>query len=157
MARRSAAYRRAAQQLSPADMPLVLLEVSHALLAQPLRFVNDNQDIVSNGNNYLAGEFQFVWPDDQDQQAPAAQLSISNIGDGIGAFFERSHGGIGTRITALQIMRSNPDFIEDRITIDLRNIEVDMTAVSGKLSYARILDQPGTAYTFRPQTAPGIF
>jgi len=157
VSRRSPAYRRAAQQLSPADRPLVLLEVSHALLAQPLRYVNDNEDIVSNGNNYVAGEFQFVWPDDQDQQAPAAQLSIGNLGGGLGEFFERARGGIGTRVTALQIMRSNPDFIEDRLTLDLRNIEVNMTAVSGQLSYARILDQPGTAYTFRPETAPGIF
>jgi len=157
VSRRSATFRRAAQQVSSADRPMVLLELSHALLAQPLRFVNDNQDIVSNGNNYRAGEFQFVWPDDQDQQAPSAQLSIGNIGGGLGAFFERSRGSIGTRVTALQIMRSNPDFIEDQLTLDLRNIQVTMTAVSGKLSFARILDQAGTAYTFRPETAPGIF
>ncbi|HDR9585263.1 TPA: DUF1833 family protein [Burkholderia stabilis] len=138
-------------------MPLILLELSHALLGEPLRFVNDNRDIVSNGRRYIACAFQFVWPDDQDQQAPAAQLSISNIGGGLGAFFERTHGGKGTRITARQIMRSNPDFVEDELRLDLRNIEVTMQAVTGQLGYTRILDIPGTAYTYRPETAPGIF
>ncbi|WP_186265069.1 DUF1833 family protein [Burkholderia gladioli] len=157
MPQKSAAFRRSAQQLAPSDRPLILLELSHALLAVPLQFVNDNQDVTSNGRRYVACDFQFVWPDDQDQQAPAAQLSIGNLRGGLGAFFERTHGGTGTRIVARQVMRSNPDFIEDELRLDLRNIEVTMTTVSGQLSYANILDKPGTAYTFRPETAPGIF
>lgn len=157
MARRSPAFRRAAQQLAPADRPVILLELSHALLAEPQRFVNDNQDIVSNGERYTACDFQFVWPDDQDQQAPAAQLSIGNLRGGLGAFFERTHGGMGARIVARQVMLSQPNFIEDELRLDLRNIEVTMTTVTGQLSYANILDKPGTAYTFRPETAPGIF
>lgn len=138
-------------------MPLVLLEIAHALLAEPLRYVNDNQDVVSNGHNYVACAFQFVWPDDQDQQTPVSQLSIGNLGGGLGAFFERTHGGKGTRVIARQIMRSDPNFIEDELRLDLRNIQVTTAAVSGQLGYARILDMPGTAYTYRPETAPGIF
>lgn len=157
MSRRSSAYRRAAQQLAPADMPLILLELSHALLAEPLRYVGDVQDIVSNGKHFVACEFQFVWPDDQDQQAPSAQLSIGNRGGAIGAFFERTRGGSGARLTVRQIMRSQPDFIEDELRVDLRNIEVTMASATGHLSYANILDKPGTAYVFRPETSPGIF
>lgn len=54
-------------------------------------------------------------------------------------------------------MRSDPNFIEDELRLDLRNIQVTTAAVSGQLGYARILDMPGTAYTYRPETAPGIF
>lgn len=157
MTRKSPRYRRAAQQLAPQERPLVLLELSHALLPEPMRFVNDNQDVVSRGHLYTATGFDFVWPDDQDGRTPAAALTIGNLSGGVGAFFERNHGGRGAVITALQIMRSAPDFVEDELTLDLRNIEVTTRAVSGQLGYDDVLNKAAVAYTYRPETAPGLF
>ncbi|MDR2155897.1 MAG: DUF1833 domain-containing protein [Burkholderiaceae bacterium] len=156
-ARKSPNFRRAAQQLAPADRPLILLELSHALLPEPMRFVGDNQDIVSRGHLYHATSFEFGWPDDQDGRTPAATLSIGNISGGVGAFFEQTHGGRGAVITAIQIMRSAPDFVEDELVLDLRNIEVTTLAVSGALGYDDILNKPAVSYTYRPETAPGLF
>lgn len=157
MTRKSSRYRRAAQQLAPQERPLVLLELSHALLPEPMRFVNDNQDVVSRGHLYTATGFEFTWPDDQDGRTPAASLVIGNLSGGVGAFFERTHGGRGAVITALQIMRSAPDFVEDELTLDLRNIEVATRAVSGQLGYDDVLNKAAVAYTYRPETAPGLF
>lgn len=154
---RSSRYRRAAQVLSPTERPLVLLELQHALLPEPMRFVNDNEDVVSNGANYVAAGFDFTWPDDQDKQTPAASLSIANGGGGVGAFFERTHGGRGAVVRVLQIMRSAPDFVEDDLLLDLHDIEVSSQAVTGRLGYEDVLNKMGTAYTYRPETSPGIF
>jgi hypothetical protein len=156
-ARKSSRFRRAAQALSANDRPLILIELSHALLPEPMRFVADNQDIVSRGRLYIATSFEFTWPDDQDGRTPAATLSIGNIGGGVGAFFERTHGGRGAVITAIQIMRGAPDFIEDELVLDLHNIEVNVKAVSGKLGYDDVLNKPAISYTYRPETAPGLF
>ncbi|WP_343590114.1 DUF1833 family protein [Paracidovorax wautersii] len=156
MARKSARFRRAAQQLSPDERPLVLLELQHALLPEPMRFVNDNADLLSNGHNYEATGFSFTWPDDQDKQTPAAQLAIAN-GGGVGAFFERTHGGRGTTIRVLQVMRSAPDFVEDDLVLDLHNIEVTTANVAGQLGYDDVLNKAAVAYTYRPETTPGIF
>ncbi len=156
-ARKSSRYRRAAQQLAPAERPLVLLELAHALLPEPMCFVNDNRDVLSRGRLYLSSKFEFTWPDDQEGRTPAAALSIGNISGGVGAFFERTHGGRGAVITALQIMRSAPDFIEDELTLDLRNVEVTTKAVTGQLGYDDILNKVAVAYTYRPETAPGLF
>lgn len=155
--RKSSRYRRAAQQLAPAERPLVLLELTHALLPEPMRFVNDNQDVLSRGQLYVATHFEFTWPDDQEGRTPAASLTIGNLSGGVGAFFERTHGGRGAVITALQIMRSLPDFIEDELTLDLRNIEVTTKAVSGQLGYDDILNKAAVAYTYGPETSPGLF
>jgi len=156
-ARKSQRFRKSAQQLSPGDRPLILLELSHALLPEPMRFVGDNADIVSRGYLYHATTFEFGWPDDQDGRTPAAMLSIGNISGGVGAFFEQTHGGRGAVVTAIQIMRSVPDFIEDELVLDLRNIEVTMQSVSGALGYDDVLNTPAVGYTYRPETAPGLF
>lgn len=154
---KSARFRQAAQAVSAAELPLVLIEISHALLAEPMRLVNDVQDVVSNGQNYVATSFNFVWPDDMDKQTPRAQLSIANTRGDVGVFFERTHGGRGALLTVLQIMRSMPDFVEDRLVLDLKNVQVTTQTVSGQLGYDDVLNRPGTPATYRPESAPGLF
>lgn len=156
-AAKSARFRQAAQAVSASELPLVLIEVAHVLLATPMRYVNDVQDVLSNGNNYLATTFSFVWPDDQDKQTPRAQLQLANARGDVGAFFERTHGGRGAVLTVLQIMRSVPDFIEDKLVLDLKNVEVTTQTVAGQLGYDDVLNQPGTPCTYRPESAPGLF
>lgn len=154
---KSARFRQAAQAVSADEYPIILLEVSHALLAEPMRFVNDVQDVVSNGHNYVATKVQFTWPDDQEKQTPRGQVTFGNGRGDISAFLERTGGGRGAMVTALQIMRSNPDFIEDRFVLDLKNLQANMATVSGQLGYDDVLNKAGTPYTYRPETSPGIF
>lgn len=154
---KSPRFRQAAQAVSAAELPLVLIEISHVLLAEPMRFVNDVQDVLSNGQNYVATSFSFVWPDDQDKQTPHAKLSIANVRGDVGAFFERTHGGRGSVLTVLQIMRSVPDYVEDRLVLDLKNLEVNTQTVSGQLGYDDVLNRPGTPCIYRPESAPGLF
>lgn len=155
--RKSTRYIQNAQALSAPEMPLLLLKITHALLAAPLCFVNDNQDVVSNGINYVAARFSWNWPDDHDKQTPRATISIGNVSREISPFFERTHGARGAQITMLQILRSNPDFIEEEITLDLNNVVATPLTVSGQLGFDDILNKAGTPYTFRPETAPSLF
>lgn len=154
---KSARFRQVAQQLSASEWPLILVEIRHALLAEPMRFVNDNQDLVSNGHNYVATSFELIWPDDMDKQTPRAQLRVANTRGDVGAFFERTHGGRGALITVLQVMRSEPDFIEDSYDLDLSNFSITTMMASGQLGYDDVLNRPGTPQTYRPESAPGLF
>lgn len=129
----------------------------HALLAEPVRLVNDTQDLFSRGHNYSRASFAWVPPDDKDRQTPRAQLRMSNLGSDIGDFFERTNGGKGTTFKVLQVMRSAPDFIEDELIVDVSDVEVSTAEVTGQLGYDDVLNKAGTAYTYRPETAPGIF
>lgn len=154
---KSPRFRRAAAALSSAELPLIILTVEHALLAEPIRLVNDTQDVVSNGHNFRQCAFAFVWPDDEERQSPRAQLVIGNNHGDVGAFFERSHGGRGAVATVGHIMRSAPDFLEDELVLDLSGVEVSTTEVSGRLGYDDVLNKAGTPITYRPDTAPGLF
>lgn len=143
--------------MSAAERPLILIALHHALLSQPLCYVNDNQDVLSNGVNYIAGAFGFDWPDDKEAETPRARLQFSNVRGDLGVFFERTQGGRGATLHVLQIMRSAPDFVEDDLWLDLSNVEVATALVNAELSYDELLGKPGTPYTYRPETAPGLF
>jgi hypothetical protein len=154
---KSTRFRRAANALSATETPILLIAITHALSAAPLRVVNDVQDVLSNGNNFVACRFNLVWPDDQDKTTPRATLSIDNVHREVGAFFERTHGGRGAVVTVMQIMRSEPDFIEEQLMLDISGITVTTKSVGGQLGYDDVLNRAGTAYTYRPETAPGLF
>ena len=154
---KSARFRRIGAALSADELPLVLIQIDHPLLAEPMRYVNDTQDVVSNGENYRCTSFQFVWPDDEERQSPRAQLVMGNERGDVGAFFERAHGGRGAVVTVRQILRSNPDFLEDELILDIGSIEASAASVSGRLGYDDVLNKAGSPATFRPNTAPGLF
>ncbi|MBN9477365.1 MAG: hypothetical protein ABS43_03555 [Bordetella sp. SCN 67-23] len=154
---KSTRFTENALALAADEVPIFLLEISHALAEAPLRFVADAQDIVSNGQNYVSCGFSIKLPSDQDRTTPRAQLAIDTLGGDISAFLERTHGGRGAVLTLRQILRSVPDFIEDDITLDMRNVVVASPTVTADLGYDDVLNQPGTPYTFRPETAAGLF
>lgn len=70
---------RSFQDPENVDVWLVLLDISHASMAAPLRIVNNNEDITSNGNVYTAFPFELVLMTDDPEQLPEVQLTIDNV------------------------------------------------------------------------------
>lgn len=141
-----------------ADEPfLVLLEITHADLAVPVRVVNDVQAITSNGAEFIGCPFDITLPDDVSGQMPQATLSIDNIGRDLTEWLEYSRGGQGARCRIMQVMRSDPDLIEFDMTLDLTNMVISNTKVTGILGFENILNRAGTIPTFTPKTAPGLW
>lgn len=142
---------------SAADIMLVLLEIRHPLLAVPVRVVNDMQNIVVAGNEFIACAFNITLPDDSDNQLPEAQLEIDNIGRELTQWLEQSGGGAGATCRIMQVMRATPDLIEFDITMDLTGLAMDQSTVSGKLCFTDLLNQPAVTVYYRPETAPALF
>src|SRR5690606_1992116 len=85
-----------------ADEPILeLVEITHPDLAVPARFVNDNANIVVEGNTYFATSFRITRPDDVDQQTPQARLAVDNIGRELTQWLEVSNGGKGAKCRLL--------------------------------------------------------
>ena len=147
---------------SAAELPRVLLEITHSALTVPIRVVNDNQDLVSNGDTFIALGFDIVLPDETDRQLPRATIEVDNVGKGpdgnsLADWLEQSTGGQGAQIRIMQVLRSAPDTIEWDITLDLSNVRLKFLKVTGDLGFEDILNRPGIPLTFRPETAPGLF
>lgn len=140
-----------------ADPPLLLLEITHAGLPDPVRVVGDTQDITSGGHLYVAMGFRLRLPDDVQGQQPRAELAVDNIGRELMQWIESSAGGRNARVRMMQVLRSTPDNVEWEISMQLSNIRATAAEVSGELGFPRLLDVPAVQVRADPQTMPGIF
>lgn len=153
----SSAYKSTLASVSAAEAPLVLLEINHAALSQPVRVVNDTLDLVSNGYTFVAAPFRCALPSDMENQLPKARLAVDNVGRDLMYWIETSGGGQGSTVRFMQVMRSRPNQIEWEITMDLFNVEVTMAEVTAELGFQNVFVLPATHLTYRPDNSPGIF
>lgn len=153
----SDAFKANINAVAETEAPLVLLEITHPGLAEPVRVVNDNQDIVSRGFRFVALAFQIVLPDDLEEGLPKATLAVDNVGRELTQWIEESRGGAGATVRIMQVLRSQPDVIEWDVTLDLSNVRMDAATVQGTLSYEDLLNRPAVTLFYRPETAPGVF
>jgi hypothetical protein len=138
------------------ELPLVLLEINHSVLSEPIRVVNDQLEITSNGNLYVAYPFAISLPDDAER-LPKATLTIDNIGRELTTWLEASGGGRGATCTIRLVMRAAPDVIEYEITMELTNLAIDWQKVTGQLGFEDLLNRPAVQLQIRQDTAPGLF
>ena len=153
----SATLKEKINSTSASETPLLLLEIDHPDLPAPVRVVNDNQDLVHQGNTYTAMAFRASLPEDLEEGMPRARLAIDNVGKELVAWLEASGGGQGATVRMIQVLRSTPDIIEWEVTMDLTNLSMTALEVSGVLSFDDLLNRPGVTLTYRPETAPGLF
>ncbi len=153
----SAQFKSTLNSVSATESPLVLLEITHPALSQAVRVVNDNLDLTSNGNLFIAAPFECVLPDDMENQLPKAKLAIDNIGRDLVYWLETSGGGEGAKVRFMQVMRSRPNSIEWETTMNLSNVQITMTKVTADLGFENIFSKPAVRIQYRPDNSAGMF
>ena len=153
----SDAMKEELHRTSGTEPVLLAIEITHDDLTTPVRVVNDTQDLLSNGNTFMAVPFGFVLPDNLEQGNSSARLEIDNVGRELVQWLELSSGGSGARVTMMQLLRSAPDVVEWSVTMDLTSISMDSQKVSATLGFKNLLDMPAVAITYTPAVAPGLF
>ena len=134
----------------------IILELDHADLSSPIRVVNNDVDIVSNGDTYSAFPFQVTLPDEREDRPPTVRLVIGNVDLQI--------------VTALLSITSAPtvdlsvvtsndyDTLEvGPLSFNLKDVSYDSIVVEGNLVFEPILDEPFPANRFIPSSFPGLF
>ena len=139
-----------------ADDPfLVLLTISHATLADPIRIARNRQAVVSNGNTFLAYPFEISLPTDVDDSAQA-RITVANITRRIGQALERLVEPPDVLIEL--VLASTPDTIErswDQFSLtDVTWDAMVMTATVQQLAY---WDEPWPRKRVTPRGFPGLF
>lgn len=136
-------------------LPLVLLEISHPDLADPIRIVNDKANITSNGDEYIGYPFQIYLPDSNEDSPPRAKIRVDNVSREIGQSIRQ----ISTPPSvSLKVIRPDtPDIIEFQYSgMKLRHVPYDALTIEGDLEFEDLTKEPFPGYTFSPANYHGI-
>ena len=152
----TSAFTQSAFASDATDIWLVLLTIDHDDLSQPIYVVNNNENITSNGVQYIAFPFEITLPDNRDGAPPRAQLAIDNVSREIGEAIRSISSAASVKI---QIIRAAaPDTVEiEWPYFSLRNVKWDFTKVTGDLTFEDFISEPYPAGKFVPAYFPGLF
>jgi len=143
------------EEISSVFLHLVKIEAEGF---EDLYFVDNNEKIISNGNEYLPCAFKITLPEQNDDgSAKPCQIEIDNVDRRIAeAVAETINKPVVLTISI--VMAHNPDIIETGpFVFSLRNVNINKERVSADLYDFYIYDRnlPGLRYT--PQNFPGLF
>ncbi len=151
----SAACKAALYAPNTGDLPLCLLTLDHDDWAQPVRLVNDRQDLVSNGDTYTARAFSVQLPADKDGP-PRAVLVVDNVDRALVAAMRT----ITTPPTVSigLVLRSAPNTIERTWpNLRIRSAQIHATALEVELGPNAVFDEGYPGLDFTPLAFPAGF
>ena len=136
---------------------LALLEITHPFLSVPVRLVNDNEDFLFNGDNFLAMPFKIKRQDDVQGELPKVILSISNIGRTLVRWVDSSGGGKGATVSVIISRRSTPTVTEERLNLSIQSVSITTELVSFNMIVQNNLVKRSMLYLYDINRAPGLF
>lgn len=135
---------------------LLLLTITAVGLTEPIRVVNDRQDVTSRGNLHVAYPFECDLPGDSGETVQRVTLRIDNVDRGIISAIRAVREP--PAVTLEVIRRAAPDTVEaGPFVMSLVEARADAFAVEGELVYEDVLNAPFPAHTYNPADYPGLF
>lgn len=136
----------------------ILIEISHASLATPLRFVNNNADLVYQGNAYIAFPFRFDPPDETEDGIANARLTICNVDRVIGETIRNLSSRPTVRAVAAFYYTEGTFEFEPIASWEfaIANVIYNKSTVSGTLIYEDRLSVNVPVLHFTPFLFPGV-
>jgi len=152
----SNAFKIACLEQNTDEVFLWLLTIEHAASETIFRLVNNLDDVVSNGNTYMAFPFQFILPEDDGETLPTIQINVDNVNLELIDMI-RTYGN-GISITSEIILASNPNNIEYSIDgLSLIDATYNSRSIILTAQIQDLLNQRFPADDFLPRTFPGMF
>jgi len=122
-----------------------------------LRFVDNNQNITSRGNEYIAAGFTLILPEQTDNAPSPCRLAIDNTDLLIFQTIKQAAGREVT-VTVCVVMADTPDVHErGPLKYRLRNVRATKETIEGEVHDFYLSDRkfPRDAYT--PRDFEGLF
>ena len=151
----SAAAKAAAYAQQTKEVFLLLVQVDHSALPDPIRVACNTQDVEHGGETFVGTYFKMTMPDESDE-VPRAQVVLDNVDRKI-VDAVRAVGSPPT-VTMTVVLASSPDVVEfGPFPLLLVEATYDAGLVQGSLIYDDILNEPYPPEKFVPALYPGLF
>lgn len=152
----SATFRAAVNAQETGEVFIVLVEIDHADMADPVRLSSDAVDTTSNGAVYTAYPFDITLPDDPEEGITRARITIDNIHrEQIN--WIRNLASSPT-LTISIVLASDPDTVEAQYgNFELTNVQYDALTITGDLGITSFMGEPYPGDSFLPSKFPGLF
>ena len=152
----STAALNAAMAQETGEAYLVLLTVSHADLAAPIRASSDGVDTISRGETFTAFPFDITLPEDSETGPPRAQITIDNVSREIVTAVRLISSPADILIEI--VLGSAPDTVEVSFEgFEVRNVGWTALTVTADLTVESWIGEPYPHQRFTPAGFPGLF
>ena len=144
----SAYAKREINQINSGNVYLDLLTISHPDLTEDIRIVNNNENVTSNGLEYLAFNFRANLPTEDPDSTPSVTLSVDNVDRAITDSLMSISSPASIKLQV--VLSDTPDEVEiEKTNLLLRMASYDALEVTGTITSDDILSQafPAQAYT----------
>jgi len=145
------------QRVTDTSGTLLFLSITAPSLPAPLRIVNDTQDWVSQGVEYLGVPFSFKLPEDTRGQSPRAQLVLDNVGRGISEDLEALAPNELMMARLMVSDRAQPSIYEKDYYLPVTKVTVAGATASAQCGVDFLMRQQAVRLRANPFTLPGIF
>lgn len=143
-------------RLNATEALLVLLEIDHPFVSEPIRLVNDSQDFLFDGHNYIAMPFSVNRHSDVQGELPKTTLNIPNVGRSLVKWIDSSGGGRNASISVILARRSSV-MEEERINFGIGSVTINNEMVTFSLIIQNNLVKRSMRYVFDTKRAMGLF
>ena len=122
-----------------------------------LRFVDNNQNVTSRGNEFYAAGFSIILPEQTDNAPRPCRLAIDNTDL---AIFQTIKQAVGqaVHVTVCVIMADTPDVYErGPLKYLLRNVRATKETIEGEVYDFYLIDRKFPKDTYTPEDFEGLF
>lgn len=150
------AVRRELYTEDGSEAVLYLITLEHEDWPDPIRLVDNNEDLVVNGETFIGWPMSVRLPDELDDQDRSISIQVSAVKRDI--LQELRKLSSPPRAFLELILSGDPDTTRvGPFAMDLDDIGFDSMSISGDLIFADLVNDTYPKQTFTPQNSPGLF
>ncbi len=138
------------------DCFLILLTITHPSLPTPIRFVNNVENITSNGDEYEAFPFKITLPMDDGESAREVAVEFDNVSLELVTELRTITDPLDVNLK--MILGSIPDDIQLELAeLKIGSVNYDQHKITGKMYQDNFMSSAMTSEKYTPLNFPGLF